>query len=113
MTTDRGSILDGPGQWQPWERNPGVEVLVRVPRQTTAGDVIVDPQGNAYRVGREGFQEIEAAAPVTRDLTEAAGDHSCDPAALFREWRDDYAAAWRRDTGVPPPANDNDRGIER
>src|SRR5262249_32937538 len=50
ITTDTGGIIDDPRQWQPWEKNEGVEALVTAPRDTVPGDVIVDPQGQPYRV---------------------------------------------------------------
>jgi hypothetical protein len=34
----------------PWPQKPGAEAMIDEPRSTTAGDVIVDPQGRAYRV---------------------------------------------------------------
>jgi hypothetical protein len=59
LTTDKGSILEGTEI--PWERNRGIENLghPRIKqRDTDRGDVIVDPQGNAYRVEQNGFSEI-------------------------------------------------------
>lgn len=59
LTTDMGSFLQG--NQIAWEDNPGVENLghPRIKqRDTSIGDVIVDPQGKAYRLERECFREI-------------------------------------------------------
>src|SRR5438132_3606079 len=65
LTTDAGDILDPDGAvpWQPWERKEGVRALVPRPytRDTDAGDVIVDPRGQAHRYDGRGFSAIEAA----------------------------------------------------
>ncbi len=60
MTTDKGSFLEG--NEIPWERKRGVESLGHPrfkQRDTDRGDVIVDPQGRAYRVEKDSFSEIE------------------------------------------------------
>jgi hypothetical protein len=57
MTTAQGEFL----QEIPWDRNRGVECLGHpriMQRDTDQGDVIVDPQGHAYRVEQNGFSEI-------------------------------------------------------
>lgn len=56
LTTHRGKILDGNSE--PWNRNPDVLSHVFAPRGTDGGDVIVDPDGHAYRVERDGFAAI-------------------------------------------------------
>jgi hypothetical protein len=59
LTTDNGSIFHG--NEKPWEHNRGVECLghPRIKqRDTDRGDVIIDPQGHAYRVEQNGFSEI-------------------------------------------------------
>ncbi len=61
LTKDKGSMTDWELSWQPWEENREVEVLVMPCRSTSAGDVIVDPQGNEHRVKREGFDYVEAS----------------------------------------------------
>jgi hypothetical protein len=63
LTTSTGRTLHG--DHQPWDGNPGVISYTPkpfVPRDTDAGDVIVDPQGKAHRYDGRGFSEIEAAA---------------------------------------------------
>ncbi len=64
LTVDQGGTPDDPRQWLPWERNDGVEALVRRPRDTGPGDVVVDPQGRAYRVTESGFEHV--AVPPDR-----------------------------------------------
>jgi hypothetical protein len=56
ITTDTGSIFDG--SLIPWEKSEGVRSMGHINRDTDAGDVIVDPQGRAYRVGDGHFEEI-------------------------------------------------------
>ena len=86
MTTGTGSILEGNAI--PWERNPGVQSLASIltHRDSDKGDVIVDPQGRAYRVEHQGFSEIS----VAKEKKTALGE-------LFKEWQEDYAAAKRED----------------
>jgi hypothetical protein len=63
LTTSTGRALHG--DHQPWDGNPGVISYTPkpfVPRDTDAGDVIVDPQGMAHRYDGRGFSEIEVAA---------------------------------------------------
>lgn len=59
LTTDNGSILDDSQPFISWEKNGRVEALVRYPRETDAGDVVVDPNGRAYRVEHDWFTEIQ------------------------------------------------------
>jgi hypothetical protein len=45
-----------------WWENPEVKASVTGSRSTAADDVIVDPQGRAYRFeGHRSFREVEAA----------------------------------------------------
>ena len=57
---------DNPAGWMPrlWIENEGVQPQVRhsLLRDTTAGDVIVDPQGRPHRYDGRGFSEVEATA---------------------------------------------------
>jgi hypothetical protein len=59
LTRDKGSMLEAE-HWQPWEENPEVEILVMPSRSTSAGDVIVDPQGNEHRIETQGFDYWKA-----------------------------------------------------
>jgi hypothetical protein len=63
-------------KWLSWQKNAGVEALVEVPRNTMLGDVIVDPNGQAYLVERSGFKGIalseRTAATVDQHLEGAA-----------------------------------------
>jgi hypothetical protein len=91
LTTGRGSLLSylaHEGQYQPWERNAGVESVPNIltHRDTDRGDVIVDPQGKAYRVERIGFVEVAASR-----------DQNTAYSALFKELRADEAAAKREE----------------
>lgn len=63
LTTDKGHFLDP----ELWQKNPEVEVLVLAPRETTIGDVIVDPQGQAHRVVQQGFREIAVRYDSVRE----------------------------------------------
>jgi len=119
MTTGTGSILEGNAI--SWERNPGVQSLASIlaHRNTNDGDVIVDPQGKAYRVEQTCFHEISVGKENKASLSE-----------LFKELRADYAAGKREDAhwygklslqelraDKSPPqkaaTNEKDRGIER
>ena len=86
LTTDKGNILEGNAI--PWEKNPGVEALPTIlqHRDSDKGDVIVDPQGKAYRVEHQGFSEIS----VGKENRTALSD-------LFKELQADYAAGKRED----------------
>src|SRR5262249_37490313 len=62
LTTGKGDVLSG--DHQPWDGNRGVRSYTPepfVPRDTDAGDVIVDPRGQAHRYDGRDFREIEAA----------------------------------------------------
>jgi hypothetical protein len=84
LTVDTGSFLrpDGDPPHKPWGRNEGVEVLVKPPysRDTDVGDVIVDPQGLAYRVERHGFSEVKAAEHALSSPAAIADDRDVVPA---------------------------------
>ena len=71
LTVDEGGTPDDPRPWSPWERNDGVEALVRRPRDTGPGDVVVDPQGRAYWATESGFEHVamppDRAAGTPRD----------------------------------------------
>ncbi len=64
LTTSSGSLLAhlaGEGQYHAWQDNRDIENLCNpkiAQRDTDKGDVIVDPQGKAYRVEQNGFSEI-------------------------------------------------------
>ncbi len=121
LTTDKGNVLDGNAV--PWERNPGVEslpsILQHLHRDTDKGDVIIDPQGKAYKVEQNGFVEVAVGKGKETALSD-----------LLKELRADYAAGkredahWygklslqelRADTSPPQPAatHEKDRDIER
>jgi hypothetical protein len=81
-TTSKGHLLKG--DHEPWSRNAGVQSHTPppfVPRDTDKGDVIVDPQGRAYRVEKRGFREIAIPREQDRvdgyqaDQREAGGKH--------------------------------------
>lgn len=57
LTTDKGNYSER--NVIHWENNRGVESFLRLNRDTDEGDVIVDPQGNVYRVEQNGFSKIE------------------------------------------------------
>ena len=62
-TTGTGHVLKG--DHRPWDRNSDVRSYTPrpfVPRDTDAGDVIVDPQGKAHCYDGRGFSGIEATA---------------------------------------------------
>jgi hypothetical protein len=66
LTTDTGSIL-APSGHVAWQGKEGVQALLEPPfsRDTDVGDVIVGPNGRAFRVEREGFAEITGGRPRT------------------------------------------------
>jgi hypothetical protein len=61
LTVDHGGIPDDPRPWSPWERNEGVEALVRRARDTGPGDVVVGPEGRAYSVTENGLEALGAS----------------------------------------------------
>jgi hypothetical protein len=61
LVSDKGNMVDGADKWECWEENAAVEVLVMPWRSTSAGDVIVTPDGEAYRVQTGGFDYEEAS----------------------------------------------------
>ena len=68
LTTDRGNLLAhlaGDGEYQPWSENKGVQPLVVSSRDTDQGDVVVDPQGQAYRIKQAGFEVVGPPSPET------------------------------------------------
>jgi len=77
LTTSKGDVLSG--NHQPWDGNPGVRSYTPkpfVPRDTDAGDVIVDPEGKPHRYERDGFSEIkapDASKSYDQMLADAAG----------------------------------------
>jgi hypothetical protein len=92
LTTDTGHLLKPEVNplWQPWDRNDGVQALL-LPlhaRDTDAGDVIVNPQGQAYRVERQGFTEIGAGRQRPPSPSEIADYVTPSTPKLDRE-RDD------------------------
>jgi hypothetical protein len=101
MTTDTGSILDGSGNWQPWEKKPGMEALVTGPRSTAAGDVIVDPHGRMHRVEGNGFTEILSGEKPLEKL-----DTLADLKEAFQKNLDGK-------TEAPAVEKRKDKGIER
>ncbi len=115
LTVDQENVLHG--TVTPWDRNPGVTALPSIlwHRSTDQGDVVVDPQGKAYRVEANGFLEIPVGNYRETARTE-----------LFKELRADYAAAKRPDahpgwtaapgalpTEPPPPQPTRKRPPER
>jgi hypothetical protein len=60
LTNHKMDLNEPASKWVSWQKNPGVEALVEIPRSTMLGDVIVDPRGHAHRVERAGFKEIAA-----------------------------------------------------
>ncbi len=73
LTTGKGSVLTG--DEVPWEGNPGVQSHTPkpfVPRNTDAGDVIVDPEGKAHRYDGQGFSEIAFGRDDRRIADDAA-----------------------------------------
>jgi hypothetical protein len=64
LTTDAGNARSSEAAL--WENNEGVQALVTTPRDTAAGDVIVDPNGKAHRFGGKGFDAI-SPKPRTRE----------------------------------------------
>ena len=63
LTTGKGHVLEG--DHQPWDGHQGVRSYTPkpfVPRDTSEGDVVVDPQGQAHRYDGQGFSEVEATA---------------------------------------------------
>lgn len=66
LATDRGNLLAhlaGDGEYQPWSENKGVQPLVVSSRDTDQGDVVVDPQGQAYRIKQAGFEVVGPPSP--------------------------------------------------
>jgi hypothetical protein len=70
LTTDTGDIFEG--TLQSWKRNPGVLAHVFAPRDSDAGDVVVDPAGQPYRVERDGFLRMDTAAQPSLSPSEIA-----------------------------------------
>jgi hypothetical protein len=56
LTTDAGNTRSR--EAATWEKNEGVHALVTTPRETAAGDVVVDPHWKVHRFDGEGFVEI-------------------------------------------------------
>jgi hypothetical protein len=62
LTNAKGDFFIDPSGYQDWTINPEVR-LVGVPdTDTTIGDIIVDPDGQAYRVEDGHFKEVEREA---------------------------------------------------
>jgi hypothetical protein len=68
------------GEYQVWDDNPGVRSYTPkpfAPRDTDAGDVVVDPQGKHHRYDGRGFSEIKAAGadrlPSPSDIAQGRG----------------------------------------
>ena len=103
-----------------WRENDGVTALARDARSTDVGDVIVSPEGRAYRIAATDlgptFVPLDDFPPY-REYTTARAARATDSAAgrpdLDGPFRDFFAAR----AGPPGPANDNDRdhegGLER
>jgi hypothetical protein len=78
LTSNTGSFLDGKGNSTSWEKCQGVEAMVNAPRDTSACDVIVDPQGKAHRFDGQGFEAI-TLGQRNRASGEKARDDSRGP----------------------------------
>jgi hypothetical protein len=102
LTVDTGSFLrpDGDPPHKSWIQNEGVQVLVKRPysRDTDVGDVIVDPQGLAYRVERDGFTEVQAAHQSLPSPAAIADDRDGAPTAEGANLADKPAYAIRLGT---------------
>jgi hypothetical protein len=116
-----------------WWLNPEVKAAIVGSRDTTAGDVIVGPQGRAYRYeGYQSFREVEAAildAGVGEGLApdklhavvaraEMAGTSPTLPSSIADRERQPSAAAsdYSRtldDTARRAQQRDTNRGIDR
>ena len=80
LTTSEGHLLNG--GHQPWDTNKDVRSYTPkpfVPRDTDTGDVIVDPQGVAYRVEGHGFNEVKATEQPLPSPGELAKDDYSGP----------------------------------
>lgn len=72
LTRDVGGILDDTRTWEPWEKNGKAEALVKAPRDTVSGDVIVDPGGKAYQLRGENFTEIRYYEEMLEQVAQSA-----------------------------------------
>lgn len=70
LTTDTGGIVGDAREWKPWEKNGQAEALVKAPRDTVPGDVVVDPGGKAYRVEDDWFTEVQSYDRIVEQAAE-------------------------------------------
>jgi hypothetical protein len=114
-----------------WWLNPEVRAAVVGSRDTAAGDVIVDPQGRAYRFeGYQSFREVEAAildagvgGGIALDKPDAAvakvemaGTSPTLPSSITDRERQPSAGDYARtldDTARRVQQRKPDRGIDR
>jgi hypothetical protein len=82
LTTHAKGLVDG--KLASWRSNPGTNALVMIPRSTDAGDVIVDPSGQAYRVERHGFGPVETIAEA-RPSPSGMVDDALSPSEIARQ----------------------------
>jgi hypothetical protein len=103
-----------------WWLNPEVKVAVVGSRDTAAGDVIVDPQGRAYRFeGYRSFREVEAAdlpllSPGMDRVEQAVTDSRSARSSLLPPpgWAEERQASQERGN-VYGQGNGQDKGNEK
>jgi hypothetical protein len=106
LTTSKGHVLKG--DHQPWDGYRDVRSYTPkpfVPRDTDAGDVIVDPEGTAYRYDGRGFGKLDVAVESPSSFRESAD--GWDEIPTGEEWRKpraevthDYGLRRMEDRGV-------------
>ena len=102
-------VRHDPGRpWQPWERNEEVQPLVKAPRDTVLGDVIVDLQAHPYSDGSSTVAEVirdrKGRLPMpTKEQMDAAVEHINDVIGRnYIEGDGDMCSCWFQPEGGGP-----------